>query len=140
MLDTNVLVSGTLKAEGNPPAQVLRAWLDEQRFRLAISPALLEEYRRVLFRPVLRDLSPWTDQEIQELLSRIETLAEIRVPGRLQVQVCRDPEDDKVIAVAVEARADYLVSGDKDLLSLKRYEGVRIVSPAEFLGQLERTG
>jgi predicted nucleic acid-binding protein len=47
--------------------------------------------------------------------------------------VARDPEDDKLLACAVEGRADYLVSGDKDLLVLQEYAGVQVISPAQFV-------
>lgn len=137
VLDTNVLVSGTLRSQETPPAQILRAWLMERRFRLAVSPALMAEYRQVLTRPVLRRLSPWTDDEVERLLTHIESLADVRVPGWRVIHACRDPKDDKFLVAAVEAAADFLVTGDQDLLSLKQYEGVRIVSPAAFLERLQ---
>ena len=137
VLDTNVLVSGTLRSQETPPAQILRAWLAERRFRLAVSPALMAEYRQVLTRPVLRRLSPWTDDEVERLLTQIESLADVRVPGLQVIRVCRDPKDDKFLVAAVEAAADFLVTGDQDLLALKQYEGARIVSPAAFLEQLK---
>jgi predicted nucleic acid-binding protein len=54
--------------------------------------------------------------------------------------VVRDPNDDMVVACALEARADYIVTRDKDLLSLGTYEGIRIVTPRQFLDLLERSG
>lgn len=55
------------------------------------------------------------------------------MPGVVTVKASRDPEDDKFLAAAVEARADYVVTGDKDLLDLKAYKVVRIITPAQFL-------
>jgi len=46
--------------------------------------------------------------------------------------VCRDPGDDAILACALEARADYLVTGEVDLLELKNFEGIRIVNPRDF--------
>ena len=46
--------------------------------------------------------------------------------------VCRDPEDDAILACALEARVDYLVTGDEDLLELKVFKGIRIVTPRDF--------
>ncbi|MDI6689943.1 MAG: putative toxin-antitoxin system toxin component, PIN family [Actinomycetota bacterium] len=52
--------------------------------------------------------------------------------------MCRDPEDDKFIDVALAAKADYLVTGDKDLLVLKNYRGVKILKPKEFLALMRK--
>jgi len=57
----------------------------------------------------------------------------ILVPGKVTVKASRDPEDDKFLAAALEAQADYIVTGDKDLLDLKAYKNVRIATPARFL-------
>ena len=54
-------------------------------------------------------------------------------PSRLESQVCRDPEDDNILAAAVSADCDCIITGDKDLLVLKQYEGVQILSPRHFL-------
>jgi len=62
------------------------------------------------------------------------------VPGRVAVAASRDPEDNKFLAAAIEAKARYVVSGDKDLLGLKTYRGVRIVTPAAFLRALRQAG
>lgn len=57
----------------------------------------------------------------------------IRVNIRHSVKVCRDPNDDKFLECAALAKADLLVAGDKDLLTLGTYEGTRIVTPSEYL-------
>lgn len=51
--------------------------------------------------------------------------------------VCRDPKDDKFLACAIEGEADYLVSGDQDLLAIGSYQGIQIVKPAQFLNILQ---
>ncbi len=56
------------------------------------------------------------------------------------VSVCRDPDDDKFIACALAARAEFLVTEDQDLLALDGYEGLRIVTPAQFLEALGLEG
>jgi predicted nucleic acid-binding protein len=62
----------------------------------------------------------------------------VRVPGVVRVEgQCRDPKDDPILACAVEGRASHLVTGDDDLLELDTYEGIRIVSPADFLKLVE---
>ncbi len=72
------------------------------------------------------------------LLDIIESDAD-HIRGELSLSgICRDPKDDKFIACAVDGNADYIVSGDADLLVLAEYRGVRIVQPAEFVEILDR--
>lgn len=75
----------------------------------------------------------WMTEE--EVISLLQAFAQesFLVSGRAKVKASRDPEDDKFLAAAIEGRVEYVVTGDRDLLDLKQYKGVRIVSPAEFL-------
>lgn len=67
------------------------------------------------------------------MLDELQRLAEVIKPPALDTPVCRDPDDDEVLALGVAAKADLIVSGDDDLLALKEYQGIRIVNPAEAL-------
>ena len=133
VLDTNVLVAATVIA-GGQEARILRAWR-AGAFDLVVSPAILEEIGRVLTEARLRRRRWMTDDEVAALL---ESLAQesILVSGRVLVQVSRDPADDKFLAAAVEGRADYVVTGDRDLLDLETYRGVRVIRPGSFARQL----
>lgn len=137
VIDANVFASAIHNPQG-PSARVLQAWLID-RFQLILSPAILMEIRRVLRYPRIRRASTWTDVEVTELLDLLAAYAEIPVPGTLALQVCRDPTDDKYLAAAVEGKADYIITGDKDLLSLGKYQDIAIVAPAEFLMVLQRS-
>jgi len=130
-IDANVFASATHNPK-SPPAKIIHAWFKD-RFQLILSPAILAEIRRVMQYPRIRKASAWTGVEVAELISLLETNAEIQVPGALDLKVVRDPTDDKYMVAAVEGRADYIVSGDKDLLDLSRYEDIEIVSPRQFL-------
>ena len=135
VLDTNVIISATLIRGGNED-QILRAW---QRgvFELVFSPPILEELGRALFYETLRKFRWMTEEEITELL---QTLAQgsVLVSGRVKVKASRDPDDDKFLAAAAEAQARFVVTGDRDLLDLKSYRGVRIVRPRPFLTIIRR--
>jgi putative PIN family toxin of toxin-antitoxin system len=133
VLDTNVVVSAVLIRVGNE-RHILDAWR-HGAFDLVLSPQLLEELGRVLSYPRIRDTRWMTEAEVVELL---QILAEesIFVPGQLMVTASRDPTDDKFIVAALEADADYLVTGDKDLLTLGAYRDVKIVTPGAFRGIL----
>jgi putative PIN family toxin of toxin-antitoxin system len=60
----------------------------------------------------------------------------IMVPGSREVSVTRDPSDDKIISVALESGADYIVTGDKVLLTIGEYQGAAIISPAHFMAAM----
>ncbi len=136
VLDTNQYISMALKPGGTAD-QLLAAWRDE-RFVLVLSPQILEEIVRVLRSPRLRRLVRLTTAEVDRLLESLLIDAEL-TPGHLAVHVItRDPSDNMVLACAVEGRADYIVSGDRDLLTLESYEGIPIVTAREFLQILAR--
>jgi putative PIN family toxin of toxin-antitoxin system len=134
VLDTNVLVSGLLSDHG-PPRQLVDAWLDG-RYVLVTSLYQVEELNHVLAYPRIADRLRLADAEVDLLLAALLSQGEV-VAGVLQLPgVTRDPKDDPLVACAVEGRADYLVSGDRDLLDLGEYEGIQIVTPRDFLDLL----
>jgi putative PIN family toxin of toxin-antitoxin system len=134
VLDTNVLVSATL-IKGGTEDKILRV-LQHGKFELVLSAPILEEIGRAILYEKLQKCR-WMTKE--ELTSLIQLLAQesILVSGTTHVRVCRDPDDDKFLAAAIEGKAQWVVSGDKDLLELKTYKGVSIVKPARFLKELE---
>ena len=73
-------------------------------------------------------------------LAELLRLAEVVDPPPLQRPVCRDPDDDEVLALAIATKADFIVSGDKDLLSLGNPHGIPILAPTEALSLLVATG
>lgn len=130
VLDTNILVSGTITRGGNE-ARVLKAWTDGQ-FLPVLSPDILDEIRRVLLSDKVRRQRFLSEEQIEELLALLEATA-LTVSGSQSVRTCRDPSDDKFLAAALEAKAPFIVSGDSDLTDLRIYRGVRIVTPRQFL-------
>lgn len=134
VLDTNVLVSGLIGEHG-PPRQLIDAWL-EGRYTLVSSLYQAEELNHVLSYPRIASRLRLEETELGLILAALLSEAEV-TPGLLQLSgVTRDPKDDPLVACAVEGKADYLVSGDRDLLDLGEYEGIRIVSPSRFAGIL----
>lgn len=130
VLDTNVIISATLIRGGNED-RILRAW-QRGAFELILSPQILEELARALFYERLRKFRWMTEEAVLTLLQSLAQ-GSLHVPGKVTVEASRDPEDDKFLAAALEARAEYVVTGDKDLLTLKAYKGVRLITPAQFL-------
>lgn len=131
VLDTNVLVSG-LVAEHGAPRQLLDAWLDG-RYTLVSSVYLIEEFAYVLTYPRIAERLQLDQHQLKTLLAALLSKAEI-TPGRdLAPGATRDPKDDAILGCAREGQADYIVSGDQDLLVLGEYEGIQIVSPQQFI-------
>jgi hypothetical protein len=137
VIDTNLLVSGLLVAEG-PPRRVLDAWLDG-RFTLVTSPYPLEEVTHVLAYPRVAERIRLEPAELAAILSGLLTLAVV-TPGQLQRPgVTRDPKDDAIVACAEEGEAAYIVSGDHDLLSVDAYRGIQALTPRQFLEVIVQT-
>lgn len=127
VVDTNVLVSALL-VPNSRPADVLKQFRDE-KWSLAISGTLIEEYGRVLRRKKFG--LPLHD--VDSLLQTIEARSIRVIPSKHFDLIADDPADNELIDVAVESKANFIVSGDSHLLSLGNFHGVSIVSPAEFL-------
>jgi len=123
VLDTNVFVSTLLK-RSSAPGQILQAWR-VGRLELLVSDPLYAELADVLGRRKLRAyLEPELSQRFLELLRYYVKWVEVaRVPKR----AVRDPKDAMVLATALGGRADLIVSGDQDLLVLRRFRGIPIL-------------
>ena len=125
VLDTNVLLAALL-TEGVCAKLLTRA--RKRQFNLLTCPFILHEFERILTKKFSA-----TKQEKENALALItEAAQEIVKPSDIPIGACRDKDDDNVLACAVEAGADYLVTGDKDLLHLKVFKGIRIIPPREF--------
>ena len=136
VLDTNVVVSGVIKEEG-PSGQILRLFLREQKFIAVTSLEILAEIREVLRRDKIRRYHAWTDEQIDTFVAFLYTQSVV-TQGQLTVDVVtRDREDNKFLACAQEGNADYLVTGDDDLLTFNSYESIQIILPAAFLSVLK---
>ncbi|MFZ1830021.1 MAG: putative toxin-antitoxin system toxin component, PIN family [Candidatus Competibacteraceae bacterium] len=128
VLDTNILLSALL-TRGTPPDLLYQAWRQGD-FELVSSAAQIEEVTRVLDYPHLRERVRSAEAAILvDGLKNLATLAEY-LPD---IHLSRDADDDKILATALAGQADYLVSGDKDLLSLPETCGVKIVTPRDAI-------
>ena len=123
VLDTNVLVSA-LHFGGRP-----RRLLDDVLrgdHTLITGPAILSELEAVLVQTC-----GWTSDRAAAVRAELEAIAEVVTPVEVP-RVCRDPDDDQILAIAVAGAVDALVTGDADLLALGAYSGVNISSVADF--------
>lgn len=131
VLDANVYVSAAVRTEG-PPGQIVARFLRGEAFEIVMSKAIVEEVLRALTYPRVRKyIRTGLDPELW--FEDIVVLSHL-VAGDYQIaRASRDPDDDKYLAAAIEGQAQFVVAGDSDLLDLKEYEGIRIVTPRAFL-------
>lgn len=129
VVDTNVLLSRLL-VPSSVPAQAVRRAVDQGQ--ILASEATLEELADILSRPKFdRYLTVSERQQFLRLFMRIAQWVPILHP----VQACRDPRDDKFLALAVNGEAGVIITGDQDLLVLDPFRDVRILEPAAYLAQ-----
>lgn len=137
VLDANVLASAVvgLTPATSTPGAILRAWR-AHNVEVFSSRQINEEFERTLQDPYFAER--FEQDDVQEILALLETPPR-RIPLTASVHgVATHPEDDLILATAVSANADYLVTGDKQLQRLGSYQGVTILSPRDFLAMLER--
>jgi putative PIN family toxin of toxin-antitoxin system len=131
VFDATTLVSAFLTKQG-VSAQLLDHAV-AGAFELFLSDAIIAETRDVLLhRTHLRKRFVYTDQDVEEFCFLLRAFART-VSDLPSLQVSRDPADDHVIATAIAAGASYVVTRDKDLLTLKTYQDVQMIRPEEFI-------
>jgi len=129
VLDTSVLVAAFLHPAG-VNGRVLA--LAGERYELCLSTAILAEVQKVLSHPRLRRYG-YSEEEVEEFLRALREAAFlVRRWPRIQV-IQEDPADDRVLACALAAKADYIVSKDEHLQKLREYQGIRILPTEDFL-------
>ncbi len=126
LFDTNVLFAAFIShgvCAGLYEESLLHA-------RIVVSEEVLEELEEKLL-----SKAKLTKAETAEIIRAVRTDAELTEAHPLPSPVCRDPDDDRVLAAALAAKADLLVTGDQDLLVLKEFEGIPILTPRECLAR-----
>lgn len=128
--DTNVLVSGILF--GGHARQILLL-VSRGRLTNFISDEILLEAKKVLSRPKFK-LSP---QQLMAIMALFRDTFELVYPVQRHKVIQSDPDDNRILDAALEAQAEIIVSGDKHLLAIGQWRGIRVLSPAEFVKEIE---
>lgn len=133
VLDTNVLLSG-LMYPNNAPGRIVAAWRNAA-FELVLSRPQLTEIARVLGYPKIVRVLQWEPTQLERFLKQIYLRSVlVPLPEVLPAEVPADTDDSPILSSLIVSRAEYLVTGDSDLLALKdRYP---ILTPRAFLGLL----
>jgi putative PIN family toxin of toxin-antitoxin system len=135
VLDTNIFISAMI-APGSVPTRILHAAYASV-FLCLTSVVIADEVQRALSRDRIRRKYHLDVTEVTRLHGFLAS-DHLLVPITAEVQgVATHPEDDLILATAVSAQADYLVTGDRQLLALGDYERVQIISPRDFLAILD---
>ena len=125
VFDTNVLIAAFL-TEGLCSGLLIRA--RKQAFNLVLCDDIIREFEGILMKKFkltsidISEISTIVSEAASEILHKLGPIPNI----------CRDPNDDMIIACAIDAAADYIVTGDEDLLTLKRYRDIVIINPRNF--------
>lgn len=136
VFDTTVLVSGFLHKAGLSGALI--AFCEAKQYELYLSDDIIAETERsLLHRPHIRKKYSYPDEAAREFVQGLRRIAEpvTDVPA---LKVVRDEDDDFILACAVKAQVQYLVTRDKDLLSLGTYETIQIIKPEEFIAVVRK--
>jgi putative PIN family toxin of toxin-antitoxin system len=134
VVDTNILLRAIIKPLGTVAPVIVR--FEQDRFRLIYSQWLLDEITEKLELPRIRLKYNISRKDIARFFDLLIEKGERVEPERV-VNICRDADDNHVIEAALAGNAEFIVTGDDDLLSLRQFETIQFVTPREFLSILD---
>jgi putative PIN family toxin of toxin-antitoxin system len=108
--------------------------LEQGKIRLLFSEESLQEFIEVATRPKFKKY--FSEEDIRALLDLFDYFGEV-VEVNSSVEICRDPKDNFLLALAKDSQADYLITGDNDLLEIKQFESTQIITFSDFEGILD---
>lgn len=126
IIDTNVFISGIFFT--GPPYQILQAWR-KNIIKIVISPEILEEYQQVSEELIER----FPNIDLVPIFNMVLSRSKMVFVKKLSQQICDDPDDDKFIACAIDTNTKLIISGDKHLLKVSGFQGIRVVKPKMFV-------
>lgn len=130
LIDTNILISGLFF--GGLPKKLLYE-LDE-KFNVCVNEKIVSEYNKQIERKIFNPKYKLNEELREKFFNSLQSF-EIKS----DLKICRDPDDDKFINCAIDAKAIYIVSGDNDLLTIKNFAGIEIVTAREFYDKYIKT-
>ena len=131
VLDTNVVVSAYLVPTGKP-AEIL-SLARKGKLHIFLSLEIVDEIKQTLLSPKLRKIHKNTTEQISLFIGAFSKAATVTQGTKLVDFIKDDPDDNKILACALEGRVDYIVSGDHHLTDLKSFQSISIVNPHMFL-------
>ena len=135
VLDTNILISAVI-LEGSKSQTLLNYGLDE-KYIIVITGELIEEFKEVVNREKIKKRYKVSPEKVEKLLNDLMRVSNFFV-GRYRIDKFRDSKDNPLLACAMEGRADYIITGDKELLNLKNVMGIEIITINDFISRLKK--
>jgi len=135
VIDTNLFISG-LFGRNSTTAQLQELWI-RQEFQLGTSLAIMKEVNRVLQYPRIKEHLFDEDETVRRFFRLVFRKAVVAKDDFQTDRIINDPTDNKFLACALEIKADYIVSGDNHLLSLKHFHGTQIVDAKAFIKKVK---
>jgi len=130
VLDTNVYISAVLFGR---KLEEIRRLSQEGKIELLVSEAIIAEVAEVLRRKF-----DWESWQISQIINEMRETTTLVIPNQTLSVIEKDEDDNRILECAVEGKAQYIISGDKShLLPLKEYQGIKILSPDQFLREME---
>lgn len=130
IIDTNLWVSFIISKK----LSAIDSILYTRNVGILFSAELIREIEATILKPKLRN--SFKEGTLQEMWNVVDSFVDF-VNVKTKVSVCRDPKDDFLLALAIDGKADYLITGDNDFLSLKSFENTQIVTFPEFIEKIE---
>ena len=124
VIDTNVVISGVFF--GGKPRKILEAVLNKDITACA-NTSIIDEYEEITTEMILRKQGHIRRDILAPFIAKLEIYDPVA-----DLHICRDPDDDKFLCCAVDAKAYYIVSGDKDLLDIGQLKNIEIITAADF--------
>ena len=123
LIDTNILISG-LFFNGLP--KKLLSELGEE-FKICVNEKIVEEYQKNIDKKISNPRYNFDEKLREKFFSSLQSFE-----MKSDLKICRDPDDDKFLNCAIDAKAIYIVSGDNDLLTIKNFAGIEIITARDF--------
>src|SRR5688572_16670199 len=128
VVDTNVLVSGLIALKNSPSSKILAA-IQNEKLILVTSPKILDEIKNVINRHRISKKTNMNEDDRKFFIDGLVARSDVTVGKQLDHNISRDIKDDKFLACGVEGGANYIITGDRDLLDLTEYAGIDIITP-----------
>ncbi|MFH0868695.1 MAG: putative toxin-antitoxin system toxin component, PIN family [archaeon] len=132
VLDTNIIISGLLWQ--GKEFELLKK-IEAGKALLLVNLEILAELHKVLHYEHIQKLILKASLTDEQLFGKIVSMSHIVVGQKLSISACRDLEDNKFLECAINGKANFIVSGDEDLLILKQYESIPIITTVQILDQ-----
>ncbi len=130
ILDTNLWISFLISENFTAIDDLIQ----NKKIVLVFSDELLEEFIEVINRPKFKKF--FAKKDIEKLLETFDQYADL-IKVTTEIEICRDPKDNFLLNLSVDAKADYLVTGDKDLLILEKINKTKILTYQELIAQFK---